>query len=244
MSVGDVFAFVEAFLYVAAFQHKAAGFVVGGNDNEGVAVLLGEVEDHFQHLFKVGEFGFHICSVVVVAAPVDLRTFNHHHEAFGVLGQNVEGLFGAFYKHGVSAWCNGTVVVLAEECDQFVAFGFFHFLKAVGYLVAVLQQCVEGVEAVLAVLGTEVGQSAANHHVKAALRHMHKSRITVEEIRLLLCNNIVDIKVIIWITGDDMNKRGFTLIELLGCIVILGLISLLAFPPMLNFLSSSQKKNR
>lgn len=42
--------------------------------------------------------------------------------------------------------------------------------------------------------------------------------------------------------GDDMNKRGFTLIELLGCIVILGLISLLAFPPMLNFLSSSQKK--
>ncbi|MBR2708176.1 MAG: type II secretion system protein [Bacilli bacterium] len=39
-----------------------------------------------------------------------------------------------------------------------------------------------------------------------------------------------------------MNKRGFTLIELLGCIVILGLISLLAFPPMLNFLSSSQKK--
>ena len=37
-----------------------------------------------------------------------------------------------------------------------------------------------------------------------------------------------------------MNKKGFTLIELLGSIVILGLIALVAFPAILNFLSSSQ----
>lgn len=37
-----------------------------------------------------------------------------------------------------------------------------------------------------------------------------------------------------------MNKRGFTLIELLGSIVILSLIALVAFPSILNFLSSSQ----
>lgn len=39
-----------------------------------------------------------------------------------------------------------------------------------------------------------------------------------------------------------MNKKGFTLIELLGSIVILGLIALLAFPAILNFLSSSQEE--
>ena len=38
-----------------------------------------------------------------------------------------------------------------------------------------------------------------------------------------------------------MNKKGFTLIELLGSIVILGLIALVAFPAILNFLSSSQE---
>lgn len=37
-----------------------------------------------------------------------------------------------------------------------------------------------------------------------------------------------------------MYKRGFTLIELLGSIVILSLIALVAFPSILNFLSSSQ----
>ena len=40
--------------------------------------------------------------------------------------------------------------------------------------------------------------------------------------------------------GDKMNKKAFTLIELLGSIVILGLIALVAFPAILNFLSSSQ----
>ena len=38
-----------------------------------------------------------------------------------------------------------------------------------------------------------------------------------------------------------MNKKGFTLIELLGSIVILGLIALVAFPAILNFLGSSQE---
>ena len=38
-----------------------------------------------------------------------------------------------------------------------------------------------------------------------------------------------------------MNKKGFTLVELLGSIVILGLIALLVFPAILDFLSSSQK---
>ena len=37
-----------------------------------------------------------------------------------------------------------------------------------------------------------------------------------------------------------MNKKGFTLIELLGSIAILALIALVAFPAILNFLSSSQ----
>lgn len=40
--------------------------------------------------------------------------------------------------------------------------------------------------------------------------------------------------------GDKMNKKAFTLIELLGSIVILGLIALVAFPAILNFLTSSQ----
>ena len=39
-----------------------------------------------------------------------------------------------------------------------------------------------------------------------------------------------------------MKKNGFTLIELLGSIVILVLISLIAFPVVLDFMSSSNDK--
>lgn len=42
------------------------------------------------------------------------------------------------------------------------------------------------------------------------------------------------------IRGVDMDKKGFTLIELLGSIVLLALIALVAFPVVLNFLSSSK----
>jgi len=31
-----------------------------------------------------------------------------------------------------------------------------------------------------------------------------------------------------------MKKRGFTLVELVACVVILGIIALLSFPPILN----------
>ncbi len=37
-----------------------------------------------------------------------------------------------------------------------------------------------------------------------------------------------------------MNKKGFTLAELLGVIVILGLICLVAFPPILNSIKKSK----
>jgi len=37
-------------------------------------------------------------------------------------------------------------------------------------------------------------------------------------------------------------KRGFTLVELIGTVVILGLIALLAFPPMLNMINNSKSE--
>lgn len=39
-----------------------------------------------------------------------------------------------------------------------------------------------------------------------------------------------------------MNKKGFTLAEIIGVVVILGLIALLAFPPMLNMVKQSENK--
>lgn len=39
-----------------------------------------------------------------------------------------------------------------------------------------------------------------------------------------------------------MNKKGFTLAEIIGVIVILGLVALLAFPPMLNMIKNSENK--
>ena len=41
---------------------------------------------------------------------------------------------------------------------------------------------------------------------------------------------------------DKMKNKGFTLIELLGVIIILATISLVAFPAILNFMSSSNGK--
>ena len=39
-----------------------------------------------------------------------------------------------------------------------------------------------------------------------------------------------------------MNKRAFTLVEVIGVIIVLGLIALLAFPPMLNMVKNSENK--
>ena len=39
-----------------------------------------------------------------------------------------------------------------------------------------------------------------------------------------------------------MNKKGFTLAEIIGVIAILGLVALLAFPPMLNMVKNSEGK--
>lgn len=39
-----------------------------------------------------------------------------------------------------------------------------------------------------------------------------------------------------------MNKKGFTLAEIIGVVVVLGLIALLAFPPMLNTVKNSENK--
>lgn len=39
-----------------------------------------------------------------------------------------------------------------------------------------------------------------------------------------------------------MNKKGFTLAEIIGVITVLGLIALLAFPPMLNMIKNSESK--
>lgn len=37
-----------------------------------------------------------------------------------------------------------------------------------------------------------------------------------------------------------MDKKGFTIIEIIGVIIVLGLIALLAFPPMLNMVKNSE----
>lgn len=39
-----------------------------------------------------------------------------------------------------------------------------------------------------------------------------------------------------------MNKKGFTIVEIIGAIIILGLIALLAFPPMLNMVKTGESK--
>lgn len=39
-----------------------------------------------------------------------------------------------------------------------------------------------------------------------------------------------------------MNKKGFTLIELLACIIILAMITLVAYPAIMNFIDSSSEK--
>ena len=39
-----------------------------------------------------------------------------------------------------------------------------------------------------------------------------------------------------------MNKKGFTLVEIIGVVVVLGVIALLAFPPMLNMVRNSENK--
>lgn len=39
-----------------------------------------------------------------------------------------------------------------------------------------------------------------------------------------------------------MNKKGFTLIELIGVVVILGIISLVVFPALLNQISNSKQQ--
>ena len=39
-----------------------------------------------------------------------------------------------------------------------------------------------------------------------------------------------------------MNKKGFTLAEIVGVVVVLGLIALLAFPPLLNMVKNSENK--
>lgn len=40
-----------------------------------------------------------------------------------------------------------------------------------------------------------------------------------------------------------MNKRGFTLVELMGVIVILGIISLIAVPPIINQIKGARENN-
>lgn len=37
-----------------------------------------------------------------------------------------------------------------------------------------------------------------------------------------------------------MNKKGFTIVEVIGVVIILGLIALLAFPPMLSMVKNSE----
>ena len=39
-----------------------------------------------------------------------------------------------------------------------------------------------------------------------------------------------------------MNKKAFTLVEVIGVIIVLGLIAILAFPPMLNMVKNSENK--
>jgi len=39
-----------------------------------------------------------------------------------------------------------------------------------------------------------------------------------------------------------MSKKGFTLVEIIGVVVVLGVIALLAFPPMLNMVKNSENK--
>jgi len=39
-----------------------------------------------------------------------------------------------------------------------------------------------------------------------------------------------------------MNKKGFTIVEIIAVVIVLGLIALLAFPPMLNMIKNSENE--
>lgn len=66
----------------ALFEGQAAGFMVGGNDDECFAVGLGELEDVADGLVEVDHFRNGARAVVGVAGPVDLRAFEQQEKAF------------------------------------------------------------------------------------------------------------------------------------------------------------------
>ena len=159
---------VGAGLDVAVGEGEAAGLVVGGDDDEGVAVALGEVDDGVEHLLEVGEFGAEVGGVVVVAGPVDLRPLDHQCKALGVAAEEGDGLFGGLGEH-VAAGGFGEGVVVVEETDHLVASEAVEAVEGVDHGVAAAGQGVERREAVLAVLRLEVFAAAADHDAVVAL---------------------------------------------------------------------------
>lgn len=89
---------------MAADGH-AAGFVVGGYENEGfVGVLEVKFVGLTEHVVVGKDFAHDCGAIIVMAGPVDVAPFNHEEEAVGGGGgQVIDGGIGELAE-GVAFW--------------------------------------------------------------------------------------------------------------------------------------------
>ena len=123
---------VDGIHFGAVLDGVAAGFVVGGDDDECFAVFLGEVQHFADGVVELDHFGDDVVGFIGVAAPVDLGTFDHQEEAlvFAVaLLQEGGGHFGGGYEV-VAALAEGERLPVCGQVEVvFLGVGtdVFHF---------------------------------------------------------------------------------------------------------------------
>lgn len=81
-------------------QLQRAGLVVGGRDNQGFPVILGEVEGQLDALIELERLGDYARDVTVGRHPVDGVALDHEEEPVRILAQDFDRLSGHLGQGG------------------------------------------------------------------------------------------------------------------------------------------------
>src|SRR5690606_22202859 len=90
MTARYVFGPDPSFLHTSAGQCHSSGFMICGDDDQCISVLVCEFERAADSLIEVEHFAHCVRCVVVMRTPVDLRSLDHKKEAFFILLQYVD----------------------------------------------------------------------------------------------------------------------------------------------------------
>ena len=141
--------------------------MVGRDDHQGVAVVLGPLEHLADGLVEVEEFLGHVAHLVAVRPVVDLGTFDHQEEAFlVVLAQQFDGLHRAVLQHGAAVQAR-VHVQRGEQGQELAVMDIREFLTLLHEVVAPRLHLLDEVPAVLALV-PELA-AAAEDEVHAAV---------------------------------------------------------------------------